>query len=78
MQPIRCAEAHRTRLGGGHSGGGPIALGEQDVVIGVGVERGVEVDQVDRLAGDVLAQDAQVVAVVERVGREVPGGHDGG
>ena len=31
------------------------------------VEGRVQVDQVDRLVGDVLAQDAQVVAVVEQV-----------
>jgi hypothetical protein len=32
---------------------------EQDGIGGVGVERGVEVDQIDRLIGDVVAQDSR-------------------
>ena len=40
---------------------------EQDVVAGVRVERRVEVDEVDARGRDVVAQDLQVVAVVEVV-----------
>ena len=47
-----------------------VLLGEQDVVVGVGVERRVEVDQVDRLILDVAAEDVEVVAVVENVLRD--------
>jgi hypothetical protein len=37
--------------------------------VGVGVEGRVEVDQVDRFIFDVPAEDVEVVAVVEGVGR---------
>ena len=49
--------------------GGPLAvlLREQDVVVGVRVERRVQVDEVNRLVLDVSAQDVEVVAVVEDV-----------
>ena len=42
-------------------------FGEQDVIRGVRVERRVEVDQVDALVLDLLAQDAEVVPEVELV-----------
>lgn len=55
--------------------GGDLRLGfltrlvpEQDVVRSVGIERGVEVNEVDRGSGDVPSEDVQVVAVVESVG----------
>jgi hypothetical protein len=43
------------------------ALGrlEEDVVVGVGVERRVEIDQVDALVRNVLAQHLQIVAIVK-------------
>jgi len=41
---------------------------EDDVVVAVRVERGVEVDQVDAGVGQVAAQDVEVVAVGEDVG----------
>ena len=44
-------------LGGGSLAG---ALAEEDVVGGVGVEGRIEVDEVDALVGDVLAEDVQV------------------
>ena len=44
-----------------------VALGgfEEEVVIALGVEGRVEIDEVNRLVLDVLAQDVEVVAVVE-------------
>lgn len=56
------------------AGGGAAAVffGEEDVVVLAGVDGWIEVDQVDRLVGEVAAQDFEVVAVVElvlRVGR---------
>ncbi len=41
---------------------------EKYVVVGVRVEGRVEVDDVDALVGDVVAEDVEVVAVVEDVG----------
>ena len=41
---------------------------EEDVVGGLGVEGRVEVDEVDRVVRDVVAEDLEVVAVVEDVG----------
>jgi hypothetical protein len=41
---------------------------EDDVVVAVGAQRRVEVDEVDRLRVDVAPQDVEVVAVVEDVG----------
>jgi hypothetical protein len=40
---------------------------EQDVVIGVRVERRVEVDEVDALARDMLAENIEIVAVKQLV-----------
>lgn len=40
-------------------------MAEQDVVVGVRVERRVEVDEIDRLVLDVSSQHVEVVAVVE-------------
>jgi hypothetical protein len=36
-------------------------------VRGVGIERGVQIDQVYALAGDVFAQDFEIVTIVKRV-----------
>ena len=41
---------------------------EGDIVIGVGVERRIEVDQVHALVAHVFAQHVEVVAVVEGIG----------
>ena len=67
-------------LEGGDLGGGFLAgaLAEEDVVGGVGVEGRVEVDEVDGLVGDVLAEYVQVVAEVEAVGGFGGGGGGGG
>jgi hypothetical protein len=46
-------------------------VAEDDVVVAVGVEGRVEVDQVDAGIGQVATQDVEVVAVVEDVGGEV-------
>jgi hypothetical protein len=56
-------------LEGGDLGGGAatILFGEEDIVVLAGVEGRVEVDEVDGLVGDVVAQDLEVVAVVELV-----------
>lgn len=48
-------------------GGAPALLLEQHVVRAVGVERRVEVDQVDARVANVVAQDVKVVAVEEGV-----------
>ena len=48
-------------------GAGAVALGEEDVVVLAAVEGRVEIDEVDGLVLDVLAQDDEVVAVVELV-----------
>lgn len=55
---------------GGDLGFGGLAgfVFEEYVVGAVGVERWVEVHQVDGSIGDVLAQDGEVIAVVEGVG----------
>jgi hypothetical protein len=53
-----------------------VALLEEDVVVLVGLEWRVEVDEVNRLVLDVTAQDVKVVAVVEQI-RRVPVGHQG-
>jgi len=37
-------------------------LAEEDVVGGLGVEGRVQIDEVDRVVGDVMAQDVEVVA----------------
>ena len=57
-------------LEGGDLRGGFLAgaLAEEDVVRGVGVEGRVQVNQVDALIADVLAEDVQVVAEVKAVG----------
>ncbi len=46
-------------------------LGKEHVVVGVRVERRVEVDEIDRLVADVTPQHVEVVAVVE----DIPLGH---
>jgi hypothetical protein len=38
---------------------------EQDVVVGLAVERRIEIDQINRLVLDVLAQDFEIVALVQ-------------
>ena len=49
-------------------GFGALGLLEQHVVGAVGVEGRVQVDEVNGVVGDVLAQHLHVVAVVEDVG----------
>ena len=44
-----------------------ITLGEQDVVAGVAVERGIKVDEIDGLVCDVTAQHVEIVAVIQLV-----------
>jgi hypothetical protein len=51
-------------LGGGARA---VALGEEHVVVLAAVEGRIEIDEVDRLVVDVLAQDSQVIAVIELV-----------
>jgi hypothetical protein len=46
---------------------GAVIACEEDVVVALGVERGVEVDEVDRLRSHVLPQDFEVIPVEERV-----------
>jgi hypothetical protein len=46
----------------------PDSWREDDVVVAVGVEGRVEVDQVDGGIGQVATQDVEIVAVVEDVG----------
>ena len=46
-------------------------FGEQHVIVGVGVEGRVEVDQVNSGIGQVATQDVEVVAVIEDVRGEV-------
>ena len=55
---------------GFYLGGGIFAglLAEEDVVVGVGIEGRVQVDEVYGLVGDVFAENGEVVAVVEGVG----------
>jgi hypothetical protein len=56
-------------LEGGDLGGGAgaVLFGEEDVVVLTGVEGRVELDEVYGLVGDVVAEDLEVVAVVELV-----------
>ena len=63
-------------LEGGNLGGGLLAclFLEEDVVVGVGVEGRVKIDEVNAGVGDVVAQDVEVVAEVELV-LPVGGGH---
>src|SRR3972149_5096790 len=49
------------------SAGGACLFAEEDVVGAVGVERWVQVYQVDGVVRDVVAEDVQVIAVVEDV-----------
>ncbi len=43
---------------------------EKNVVIAVGIERRVQIDQVNATRRDVFPQDVQIVAVVESVHRK--------
>ena len=62
-------------LGGG---AGAVSFGEEDVVVLAGVEGRIEVDEVDGVGGDVVAEDGEVVSVVELVGSGILGrGHWG-
>ena len=56
-------------LEGGDLGGGAraVLLGNQDVVVLAGVEGRIEIDEIDRLRGDVVAEDGEVVSVEELV-----------
>ena len=49
--------------------GGPA---KQHIVIGVRIERRVEVDQIDALGLDALAQHVEIVAVIQVIGHAVP------
>ena len=53
----------------GNLGGGLLAalFLEEDVVVGVGVEGRVEVDEVNAGVGDVITQDFEVIAEVELI-----------
>ena len=42
---------------------------EQDVVVGVRVERRVEIDEIDALVGDMLAQHLEIVTVEKLIAR---------
>jgi exosome complex RNA-binding protein Rrp42 (RNase PH superfamily) len=44
-----------------------VTLGEQDVVIGVRVEGGIEVHEIDALVRDVLFEHVEVVPIEEAV-----------
>ena len=54
---------------------GAVFFGDEDVVVGVGIEGRIEIDQIDGFIFDVAAEDFEVVAVIEGVGRLV--GHGG-
>ena len=41
-----------------------VLFGEEDVVVGIRVELGIEVDQVDGFVFDVPAKDVEVVAII--------------
>src|SRR5271157_2757788 len=58
----RVLECHDLR-----AGTGAVFFREEDVVVLAAVERRVEVDEVHRLILDVLAQDLEIVAVIEFV-----------
>ena len=45
---------------------------EQDVVIGLAVERRVEVDQIDTVARYLIAQHVEIVAIVKCVRHSAP------
>lgn len=47
----------------------PVFFREQDVVIGIGVERRVQENEVNRLVLHIAAENVQVVPVVEQIGR---------
>ena len=74
LVPLPCV------LEGGDLGGGAraVLLREEDVVVLAGVEGRIEVDEIDGLAGDVVAEDGEVVAVEELVEDGIlPRGHWG-
>ncbi len=50
----------------------PLRRLEKDIVIGVRIERRVEIDEVHAFIRDMLAQNMQIVAEVERVGHTSP------
>jgi hypothetical protein len=49
------------------AGLGAVFLGEENVVVLAGVERRVEIDQIDALVFDVAAENFEIVAVIELV-----------
>jgi hypothetical protein len=49
------------------AGAGAVFFGEEDVVVLAAVEGRVEVDEVDGLVLNVLAEDSEVVAVIELI-----------
>jgi hypothetical protein len=40
---------------------------KEHVVIGFGIERRIEIDEIDRIIADVLAENVQIVAEIESV-----------
>ncbi len=49
------------------TGAGTVFFSEEDVVVLAAVEGRVEIDEVDGLVLDVLAEDGEVIAVVEAI-----------
>ena len=47
----------------------PVRRLEQQIVIGVGIERRIEIDEIDALVFDVLAQNGKIVAIRACCGR---------
>jgi hypothetical protein len=45
----------------------PVRRPEEQIVIGVGIERRIEIDEIDALVLDVLAQNGKVVTIKECV-----------
>jgi hypothetical protein len=45
---------------------------KQHVIAGVGIERRVQIDQVNALIADAVAQNLQVVAVIQMIGHARP------
>lgn len=45
----------------------PVRRLEQHIVIGVGIERWIEIDEIDAFVSNVLAQNGEIVAIKKRV-----------
>ena len=50
----------------------PVRRLEQHIVSGFGVERRIEIDQIDAFVGDVFAQHLEIVAIEQLVGHGRP------